>query len=169
MTHQMPDQTITNEPRAVLSPPNLIPGWDDDGEPLNVTDCHWSLAWGCALSFGHPDPGVEGGPLQVVVSTSDAHQRDGITVRTVTPEQVAEFGLMLLGLAGTTVTQCGMQYTNDGGATVTIEPCDRRDWRDCAVSTDEGHHRRTVITLPDGLVLTSSWTKEPEGTADSNG
>lgn len=145
-----------SDPTASLKPvygqPELRPGWDDDGDPVNEHDCGWDLAYGCNLSFGHPDLGVEGGQLYICVAMAGQ-----MTQRAVTGEQVAAFGLMLLGLAGKTVTECGMEYTNDHGKTVDVEPCDPRDWRDCYVSTDPGHHSRTVITLPDGTVLTSSW------------
>jgi hypothetical protein len=92
----MPDTTTDLKP--VYGEPELRPGWDDDGEPLNETDCGWDLAWGCNLSFGHADPGVAGGPLEVTVSTSDLHQAQGITVRAVTPGQLIAFGQMLIDL-----------------------------------------------------------------------
>lgn len=163
----MSDQTTTtDEPRPVYSDPNLIPGWDDDGNPLNETDCRWDLAFGCALSFGHDDDGIGGGPLHVTVSTSDAHQRDGITVRTVTPEQVAEFGRMLCDLGSTdVVTQWWMgDRAPDGRAQPITTRTDeehynvRQMWRGRGPGlTSWMMFRRTVTTLPDGSALTSPW------------
>lgn len=165
----MPDTDTDLKP--VYGEPELQPGWDDDGEPLNETDCGWDLTWGCNLSFGHADPSAEGGPLDVTVNTSDRHQ--GITVRSVTAEQLVAFGQMLVNLGATSIATewlCRRPVCECRPAVDMVENVITATQAAHALRTPGYPGRqilsRTVTELPDGSTLTSSWKEVARNVKD---
>lgn len=77
--------------RPVLGHPSQNMTGDEDGNTWSE-GVGWALSWGCQLTFGR----TEGtGVPYVQVSLSDEDRRRGITQRTATRAQVAEFARML--------------------------------------------------------------------------
>lgn len=86
------DGKHANTDRPVLADPGTCHEYDEDGN-VSAPSVRWDLSWGCALTIGYED-----GQLVALVSTSDKDQRDGITRRAVTHEQVAHYAHQLLAL-----------------------------------------------------------------------
>lgn len=84
---------MTATPHPAYGNPELGPDtYDEDGEPHDF-GVGWDLSWGCKVSIGYDD-----GQLHATVSMSDADQRAGISVRSVTAEQVRAYAHQLLAL-----------------------------------------------------------------------
>lgn len=81
------------------------------GEPVPTNpSAGWDLSFGCNLTFSADD----NGDLRVTVSTSDQDQRDGITVRSVTRDQLAAFAWQLMDVVGSSAEQ-SMRSEQHGG------------------------------------------------------
>jgi hypothetical protein len=80
--------------RPVYGDPDVRNQYDEDGDAYDPS-VGWNLSFGCNLTIGY-----RGETLAVTVNTSDRDQRDGITHRTVTRQQVADYARKLLALVG---------------------------------------------------------------------
>lgn len=93
-------ETTTPTARPVHRDPDRSgEGWDDDNDCVIHDGTGWDLSYGCRFGINHDRERV-GDPDEwtVIVSTFGEDQRKGITVRTVTPEQVEAFARHLLDL-----------------------------------------------------------------------
>jgi len=76
--------------------PLVLPEYyDEDGDGRNL-GVGWDLAWDCTLTLGSDDDGR----WTVTVSISGEDQRRGLTVRSVTRDQVREYARYLLEVVG---------------------------------------------------------------------
>lgn len=82
--------------RPVLADPVTRHEYDEDGNAYDPF-VRWDLSVGCTVTLA-----FDGDALDVTVSTSDRDQRDGITKRAVTREQIAAYARQLLALVGET-------------------------------------------------------------------
>lgn len=80
---------VYNDPGEVQ--PDYYDEFDDTPHDHGIG---WDLSWDCRVSFGYQD-----NRLHACVSTSGAERRNGITVRTITPNQLRAFAAQLVALA----------------------------------------------------------------------
>ncbi|MFC7344581.1 hypothetical protein [Saccharopolyspora griseoalba] len=133
-------------PAPVSSDPGVRTEHDEEGNPVDPS-VGWNLSAGCNLSVG-----FAGEELAVTVSTSDADQRDGITHRAVTRDQVINHARHLLTLVGETPllgrdTQVTLYTpgTYEGDAQVTAIGDAIEQMRDTADSVDIAHAAITML------------------------
>lgn len=80
--------------RPVSGEPGTVYEYDEGGQPFDPS-VGWDLSNGCRVTFG-----LEGDQLVALVTTSGKDQRDGITRRSMTREQVEDFARQLSALIG---------------------------------------------------------------------
>jgi hypothetical protein len=68
----------------------------EDGDEFDpaTQSVGWAISWGCQLTFG-----MDEGALRFTLGISDATQKNGIEIRTVTSTQVRDYAAKLVELA----------------------------------------------------------------------
>jgi hypothetical protein len=71
----------------------------DDSSDIDGESIGWDLSFGFRLNVDHDDFEDHSTPLTINAHFSDADKARGFVKREVTPEQLAEFGRLLLNIA----------------------------------------------------------------------